>query len=186
LTIPYGYKTKCNCYTRVWGLGKTKKEARDWLFHYLNEQKGKTMKKIVTICVLTLLFSTGCGTTLTNISNWMKTNETDLKTAVHAGTLIVVTKYPTRKVMITKIMQDVKAAIAVGTLTNAQMVADYIKKQINVNNLDAGQLIVMNDLLVTVQDKIVSAFKLMKITNAEDQLIEVGKVLDWVLDITIL
>jgi len=146
----------------------------------------KRRNLISAMMVLALLFSTGCGTTLTNISNWIKTNETDLRTAVHGGTLIVVTKYPGRKAMITKIMQDVKAAIAVGTLTNAQMVADYIKKQINVNNLDAGQLIVMNDLLATIQDKIVSAFKSMKITNAADQLVEVGKVLDWVLDITTL
>jgi hypothetical protein len=137
------------------------------------------MKKIVPVVIVTLMLS-GCAT----FSSWFGKNEAKLQLGVHIATNIAIRGNPDRATRITNIASKTKSLIATGTITNGSMVKDYVLKEVSSMNLTDADKVVLNDLLNQVQDAIKQAFTDMGIATPEDQMVEIGKVLDWVLEIS--
>ena len=91
-----------------------------------------------------------------------------------------------RAAKITAIVTNVQKQIATGTLTSANIVQTYVASQLTGLNLAPTDQVVMNDLLGQVQTALVQTFTKANITAPADQLVEINKVLAWVLEISTL
>jgi hypothetical protein len=143
------------------------------------------MKRIIGIVALCILL-TGCTTKQFNaVTDWYKSSESELRLAVHTTTNVLV-RTSDRAATITKVVKSIQSKIADGTLVNASMVQDYINSYLVSSGVTAGDIIVINDLLPEIKKSIIKVFESEQLTNAKDQLVEINKVLGWILDITTL
>jgi len=139
------------------------------------------MKKIIVLLVAVTMLM-GCAT----VKGLFTNNEADLQLAVHIATAIVVKGHPADAAKITAIVTNVQKQIATGTLTSANIVQTYVASQLTGLNLAPTDQVVMNDLLGQVQTALVQTFTKANITAPADQLVEINKVLAWVLEISTL
>ena len=82
---------------------------------------------------------------------------------------------------ITAMLTSAQAAIKAGTLVTAADVRRYIGNQITDSNLTPLEINAAGLELAAMQGVIVSWFNSKGVTSAKDQLVEVDKVLTWIL-----
>lgn len=144
----------------------------------------RTIVLLAVVAVIVALGMTGCtAKQFSSVTDWYKSSESNLRTSVHTTTTLII-RTPERAAKVTKALQDVQAKIVAGTLVNASMVEDYTNELLKGAGFTPADLVVLNDLMPQIKEAIVAVFKSEQLTNAKDQLVEIDKVLGWILDIT--
>lgn len=139
---------------------------------------------IVLLAAVMVLVVSGCATVYKDagaVSGAILSNEGTLQTTLTLAAAEYNQAHPAGMAKITAMLTSAQAAIKAGTLVTAADVRRYIGNQIADSNLTPLEINAAGLELAAMQGVIVSWFNSRGITSAKDQLVEVDKVLTWIL-----
>jgi len=129
---------------------------------------------------------TGCASTQ-RFDNWFNTNTDSLKKTVHMTTAAFLYGHPDRAARVSAVCTTVRGKISAGKLTTASMVRAEIDAELEKLDLDPLDMVLMEDFIggpEGLQQQIIDTFAILNFKNPAEQLVELDRVLGWVLEVS--